>query len=111
MKPPEVKVEKLKTRQGQLDKIKKAKEEEIKAFYLSPVHLKYGKELIKSHILPRFRKKRKCDRCKGDGLAGLDKHNCAIGCIRCVNTYVAFKEWIEYCKKFPELTEFFIEEE
>ncbi|NIU83379.1 MAG: hypothetical protein GWN64_07830 [Candidatus Thorarchaeota archaeon] len=80
------------------------------SFVLSDKHHEYARKLIKKHQLPQYKKNKKCVQCDGHGAHSVNTENCILPCMRCVNTYPMFKEWLEYCLDFPELRAKYLEE-
>ena len=53
-------------------------------------------EIYKNNMLPRYRYKKKCKICDGEGYTGTDSQNRLIVCSRCVNTVKAREDWEEF---------------
>ena len=77
-------------------------------FQLSQEHYLKAKEIIRSHIMPRYKYKHICKRCNGNGIQGITDENLIIPCKMCVSLYHVVNEWIIYANQFPELKNRFI---
>ncbi len=91
-----------------LDLLNKPETIEKPKFQLSQEHYLKAKEIIQSHIMPRYKYKHTCKRCKGDGIQGITDENLIIPCKSCVNLYPVMNEWLIYADQFPELKKRFI---
>lgn len=65
-------------------------------------HLQKAKEIIASQ-----RTRSRCNRCYDRGYQGVDQHNMAVICSKCVDGEKVTEQWREYVRATPALVELY----
>ena len=70
-------------------------------------HYKEVQKIISNHILPRYKKNKKCKKCNRTGAMGANVYDEIVPCDRCVDKYNMFIEWKAYVVSNEDLLKYY----